>query len=241
MVRRFVVAAAVLAGFAFALTSVAQAGDPGTPHYPDLQTLKPTGMRVTQEGSPQRTYLRFTNIIANLGSGPLEIHGTYNPNTGNTDAFQSVKTHNASGTWSQYSSTPAGSFEFHPTHNHWHFSVFARYELRSVTPKGGIGPTIWALSDKVSFCVVDYARFDATLEHAGPRTYVTCNQTAMQGLAAGWADLYTWNLPGQELDITDVPNGTYWLVSTADPQNRLLETNNANNWAVSKVRLTHQP
>jgi hypothetical protein len=241
MIRRFAIIAAAFAGPVLALTNMAQAGDAGTPHYPDLVTFKLTHTRVVEDGATQRTLLRFTNVIGNRGAGPLELQPVYNATTGQTDAFQSVKTHNAGGVWSEYSRTPAGSYEFHAAHNHWHFADFARYELRSVTPRGGIGPVVHALSDKVSFCVIDIARFDATLEHAASATYWQCNQTSTNGLSVGWADLYLWNLAGQELDITDVPNGTYWLMSTVDPANHLLETNDFNNRAAVKVKLTHQP
>ena len=38
------------------------------------------------------------------------------------------------------------------------------------------------------------------------------------GISVGWRDDYYWRIPGQELDITTVPNGKYRLFVKADPQ-----------------------
>ncbi len=57
-----------------------------------------------------------------------------------------------------------------------------------------------------------------------------------QGLAVGWTDIYSLNLPGQEIDITDVPDGDYWLASEVDPDNKFCELNDDNN--VARVRVT---
>jgi hypothetical protein len=84
--------------------------------------------------------------------------------------------------------------------------------------------------------VIDIVSVAPALEHAGSQTYRTCNQTAVQGLSVGWGDTYTWNLAGQSLNVSSVRSGTYYLVSTADPGNILLETSDANNTAAVKVQ-----
>ena len=45
----------------------------------------------------------------------------------------------------------------------------------------------------------------------------------------GWGDEYDQVTPGQELDISSVPNGTYRIEITADPEHKLLETTRDNN------------
>ena len=50
-----------------------------------------------------------------------------------------------------------------------------------------------------------------------------------QGISVGWADVYDKGLDGQTIDITGVPTGKYWLSVTADPLNRLVESNENNN------------
>lgn len=53
----------------------------------------------------------------------------------------------------------------------------------------------------------------------------------------GWGDTYAWNLAGQWIDITGLGNGDYWLLSTADPENLLAETDDGNNTAAVKIRI----
>ena len=159
-----------------------------------------------------RSLLRFTTSIANLGDGALELRPRNNPRTRITLARQRIYTHDAGGAWTPQSETTVGHFQFHPAHNHWHFCDFATYELRNIASGGGIGNTVLATSGKVTFCMVDSSSVDPTLPHAAPFTYGPCTQTAPQGISVGWTDLYPASLPGQSLDITSLPAGSYWLV-----------------------------
>jgi len=236
--KRLIVAAIVLLSVPFALASVAQAGDPGTPHFPDLQTLPPSQLKLTRDRATGQRTLRFSNTVANLGDGVFELRPAHDPLTGTTLAYQRVYTHDAGGAWSLYSETAAGVFTFHLLHDHWHVNDFALYELRNVAPDGSIGSTVLATGGKITFCIMDTSSVQSSLEHSTGRIYKTCGgQNDTQGLSVGWADTYTWNLPGQSLDVTNVPTGTYYLVSTADPDNLFAETNDANNTAAVKVSI----
>ena len=53
----------------------------------------------------------------------------------------------------------------------------------------------------------------------------------------GWGDTYKYTLADQSIDITSVPDGIYWLISTADPDNRIAETNDANNATRLKIQI----
>jgi len=77
----------------------------------------------------------------------------------------------------------------------------------------------------------------STLQHASPKTYSACTRDQAQGISVGWADTYGWRLAGQSIDVSSVPDGTYWLVSTADPEGRLLETDDGNNTAAIRVAI----
>jgi hypothetical protein len=237
MKRLIAALAALLLAPVFALGAVAQAGDAGTPHNPDLQTLKPSDIRLQRDRTTGQKHLRFSNTIANLGQGALELRPVNSAANGTTDAYQRIYTHDAGGAWSPYSETQVGTFAFHAAHNHWHFGAFATYELRNVAADGSIGSTVYATSDKVSFCVIDIVSVNPSLEHASGDNYLGCSQNGVQGLSVGWGDIYTWDLAGQSLNVTNVANGTYWLVSTADPDNLLVETDNANNAGAVKVQL----
>jgi hypothetical protein len=217
------------------------ANPPGTIHYPDLQNLAPSDVGIDYDPATGQKLLRFTISIANLGQGPLEVAPVNNPATGTTDAYQRLYSHDSQGKWYLVSSNYVGTFDFHPEHNHWHFDNFARYELRNVAPDGSVGGTVLASNQKVSFCIRDDLLVNGSLLHAGAMTYTNCDQIRPQGITVGWADVYPWTLPDQNLDITGIPDGDYWLVSTADPLNLLNEGAGAledNNTGSVKVHIT---
>ena len=237
MNRLYTLITALLLAACSLAVSAAQAGDAGTPHYPDLQTLAPTDVHIQKDRSTGTRFLRFSNTVANLGQGRLEVMPINNAATGLTDAYQRVYTHNASGVWLIQNTVYAGTFAFHPEHGHWHFEGFALYELRGVAADGSIGTQVFGSSGKVSFCMLDTTRVTSTIEHSSPKTYSTCPRDQTQGISVGWADTYGWRLAGQSIDVSNVPDGTYWLVSTADPEDRLLETNDSNNAAAIRVAI----
>lgn len=93
-------------------------------------------------------------------------------------------------------------------------------------------------SQKTTFCIIDTTRLgDSTLVPAGNQTYTRCGQNDMTGLTVGWGDRYGWDLAGQEIDLNGLPDGYYWLVSTADFQQRLIETDETNNCAAAKIEI----
>lgn len=198
---------------------------------PDLKTATyPLHERsIDRTSQPGKVLLRFSNGVANVGRGRLEIRG--GAVTGTTQkVYQRIfNTHGG------YSTRLAGTFVYHPEHSHTHFDGFADYKLREVVGSSGVGDII-ARSDKVSFCLIDDVVYSSRVPNYSryPR-YRSCSSTA-QGISPGWVDVYDRRLFGQWIDITEVPSGEYWLESTADPQNRLKESNESNNTA--RVRVT---
>lgn len=108
-------------------------------------------------------------------------------------------------------------FEFAACHGHYHFKGFASYRLLD-----GQGAPV-ALGRKVSFCLLDTHRWDPQAEQE-PR--FDCEN---QGIQAGWADIYDGGLPGQWIDITGLPDGTYTLEITMNPERILTEADYTNN------------
>ncbi|MGH2539818.1 MAG: lysyl oxidase family protein, partial [Actinomycetota bacterium] len=60
-------------------------------------------------------------------------------------------------------------------------------------------------------------------------------------LPVGWGDTYYQYLPGQSFDITDLPNGTYFIKVIANPGGHLYEAARGNNASLRKVILRGRP
>jgi Lysyl oxidase len=116
---------------------------------------------------------------------------------------------------------PAGVALFHPEHNHWHQSAVAEFQIKKGDPYTG---TPVATGTKITFCFVDVEFIGNTgsQKKATPRTYWECNGD-LQGLASQWADSYHQSTPLQELEVTGLPAGEYYLTHNADPDNHWLE------------------
>jgi hypothetical protein len=60
-------------------------------------------------------------------------------------------------------------------------------------------------------------------------------------LDAGHGDTYYQSLPGQSFDITDVPNGAYYVQVLANPDGKLVERSRGNNSSLRKVVIGGTP
>ncbi|KAL9189438.1 hypothetical protein ACHAXT_009113 [Thalassiosira profunda] len=117
------------------------------------------------------------------------------------------------------------NFEWGDCHKHWHFKEFTYYELiNSVTGEIITGR-------KQAFCLMDIRRMDPS---AGGATYGCGNQ----GISAGWADIYSYNLDGQHIDITGVPAGTYELRVTINAGGAIAETDHTDNTVTYESLIT---
>ena len=93
-----------------------------------------------------------------------------------------------------------------------------------------------AASGKVSFCLLDLARYTAeTVPNAAAADVYTCDN---QGISVGWADVYAAGLEGQDIPLTGVADGLYKLRSLVDPNDRLHEEPNTNNVTEITIRIT---
>ena len=191
----------------------------GAALYPDLRTSLPSGLYF-ERGGDAHYRLRFDNTVGNYG-GRLEVAVD-----GNRHIYQNVYDQHVGGS-RVVRQKVASDLIFHPEHNHFHFKDFARYELLRKDSAGAYRTTSRSGS-KTTFCILDFVRI--TSSGATNPQYNTCGST-VQGLSAGWGDTYYASLAGQWIDVgtSMLSDGAYALRSTADPYNRLLETNDGNN------------
>jgi hypothetical protein len=213
---------------------------------PDLQTVVPAHVQI--QNKQQSEVLRFSNGIANRGEGPLQFRAEtvsedncngFNPcgdeeGGAVTVATQDVLDENGDVVYA----FAASEFEFHPTHNHWHIADVALFGVHralddgtggAYAPEPAVGVNGEAVSQKTTFCLIDWYKIDDNSPNK-ERTYWDCN-AATQGISPGWVDQYHQSTDDQDLDITGLPAGTYYLVSTANSDHAFLEPDYSNNTA----------
>ncbi|GGM50364.1 hypothetical protein GCM10007977_060130 [Dactylosporangium sucinum] len=207
---------------------------------PDLRPLPAGGMTVKHDAG--RDYLAFFATVWNAGPAPLVIDAYRWEETGTMDAYQYF----LDGDGRTVGWAPAGVLRWDDRdgHRHWHLADFASYRMldaqyRQVTT-----------SEKTGFCLSSTDPIDLTVPHAnwqpanndlrvgcGGRTVASLRQV----LDVGSGDTYRQDLPGQSFDITDLPNGTYYVEVTANPERRLYETDPSNNISQRQVVLAGPP
>ncbi|MFF8670230.1 lysyl oxidase family protein [Streptomyces sp. NPDC015242] len=222
------------------------AGKPSVPDVPkpDLRSLPAYGIIVSdgEKDIPGKDYLAFSANVWNAGPAQLVVDGFRSPGKAKMDAYQYF--YDAKG--KQVGYTPTGTMEWDPRpgHVHWHFTDFASYRLLKADKKEAVR------SGKEAFCLANTDAIDYTVKNANWHPFNTDLSTACgeensisvrEVLDVGSGDTYTQDLPGQSFDITDVPNGTYYIQVLANPEKRLKETNLDNNSALRKIVLGGKP
>ncbi|NUL23711.1 lysyl oxidase family protein [Streptomyces lunaelactis] len=220
---------------------VGRASVPNVPK-PDLRSLPAWDIGISdgEDGDvPGKDYMVFSANVWNAGPAPLVVDGFRSPGKDLMDAYQYF--YDAKGKQVGYS--PTGTMEWDPRvgHEHWHFTDFASYRLLRANQKEIVR------SGKEAFCLANTDAIDYTVKNANWHPNNTglstaCGQqsslSVREVLDVGSGDTYTQYRPGQSFDVTDLPNGTYYIQVIANPEKRLHETNLNNNVALRKVVLS---
>ena len=207
--------------------------------YPDLQVLTPTSQISIGNPTPSTREFRFTHVTWNAGAGPLEIRPNYNPGTMQSQGLQRLYTRNASGGLTAVMDVPIAipMYWVPPADYRFAFSSFGLYSDVS----GSIG-TLVVASPKVNFCMTGDTLVAGGLPNAPTSdAYAPSNcssPTGILGLSVGWGDEYDYTDPGEDIDITSLPDGVYWLRSIADPYHLFQESDRSNNVTDTQVRIS---
>ncbi len=193
---------------------------------PNLQPFPAFDLRIGTLSTGGKE-IRFCTRSWNKGAGPLElVAGETGPD--GQHVYQRV--YSSDGSHQDYF---VGRFEWHPTHNHFHFQDYALYYLEPIDAPGGSVKS----GTKTTFCVMDTNKVDGSLPGAPLNAvYATCGST-VQGMSVGWADTYGYNLTGQSVDFTGNPSGDYCLTIMVDSKARLLESNEDDNVSSTLLRV----
>jgi hypothetical protein len=200
---------------------------------PQLGALPSWGIRTSH--ASRRDWLDFGATVWVGGNAPLDVEGFHVPGSSRLAAYQYF--------WRDgkvIGRTRVGSMRYdnQQGHHHWHFEQFAQYRLLRADKRLAVR------SRKVGFCIAPTDAVDMLLPHATwqPALVGLDGQCGSPGalwvkeyLPVGWGDTYGQFKAGQAFDITDLPNGVYYIEIIANPQHRLYELSSAGNVSLRKV------
>jgi len=229
---RYIGLAIAVFGVILSLAAVSPAASVGE-KFPDLAPLSKYLKDRRVETSGGQTFLRFSTGVGNYGDGAVEVRGQRSSTSDPMIAIQRIYL-----TGGGFTEATIGTFTYHPAHGHWHLDYFAKFEL--IDSDGNVA----ASNDKAGFCLLDVERIKPPLSGASNQpVYTSCNQgdtsalsIGPHGISRGWTDIYRKYLADQSINITGVPAGSYTLRVTADPLDRIDESNEGNN--VTSVPVT---
>ena len=221
------------------LTPARRVVAPSPRTLPDLRPLPAYGISTYRHGG--RDFLTFGADVWNAGPAPLVVEGFRRDGEDLMDAYQYFFRNGE-----VVGRARAGSLEYDERrgHNHWHFKQFAAYRLLDSTKVGVVK------SGKEAFCLaptdaINLLKTGAILRPDRVGLATACGSIESlwirETLPVGWGDTYYQGLPGQAFDITDLPNGTYYVQVEANPLGRLYERNTQDDVALRKVILRGTP
>ena len=188
-----------------------------------------------QQGDDVSRCLRFTSGPFEDGGGPFQIDFDFAGDTTSQKpltAYQVVH-------WSDGSMTkqPAGTYDFHAIHGHFHYDGILDYELYAVTTPGAM--THVGDGNKSGFCPADEqigewhefnqdaaGTYNSGSDASGGNCFSFSN--GVLGLSTGWGDVYRWQRPGQYVDFDGLGDGDYVVQSIVDIQHNIWGTQRDN-------------
>jgi hypothetical protein len=207
----------------------------GIPKFPDLVQRPPSAL-VIERARNGRWLLGFTSMVDNRGPGVLWITAHRAGRESVMDVRQLLQLRGGG----VRVDAPSGELHYvvAPPHYHWHFLGFVHAELRTA------GDFVLRVRDhKSGFCLADHYGTAPGIPHGPPRFLSNCEQfhpdarSVQEGESVGYTDKYPAFFHGQQLDITGLRAGTYWLVHRANEDFHLRESRYDDNVASLLIRL----
>jgi hypothetical protein len=206
---------------------------------PDLVALP--GWGISTYSRKGHDYLGFNSTEWNAGPGTMVVEGFRGTDDDTMDAFQYFLVDGE-----PIGRAQIGELEFHAGggHNHWHFEEFTQYSMLDAAKSQIL------ISGKQSWCLVNTDALDLTLPNANLQGYGGDLFTSCGGpgalwvrevLDVGWGDTYGQYVKGQAFDITDLPNGRYYIRVHVNPTGSMFEASTDNNIEDRLIRLRGKP
>lgn len=193
---------------------------------PDLREAVP--QQIGLQNDHHKSYLRISTSIANTGTGQWQMKAVI-PAT--PDLPQGAEQQLLDSNGNLAFSAVVSQFEYHPAHKHFHIAAVSEYQLFTAGGPSDTDPSnneaVGIGSEKVTFCLIDWIKISDNSPNT-ERAYSACDGE-FQGVSPGWMDQYHQDLEGQELNVTDLASGYYFLVLTANPEHHFIESDFSNN------------
>jgi hypothetical protein len=176
----------------------------------------------------EKDLLGFASTLWNAGPAPFVVEGFRRSGEDVMDAYQYFYDGDE-----VVGRAPIGTMEYDVRrgHNHWHFEQFASFSLLDHTKANVVKST------KQSFCIVPTDAVDLTVEGADWDPWAVGFGTVCGGeraiwvremLEPGWGDTYYQQMAGQSFNITNVPNGWYYVEVRVNTNSAILQTTTEN-------------
>lgn len=246
-------------------TCVCPGGTAGCDLLPDM-TASAKEIQLNHSESPGA--LEISNATPNIGYGPIEIYGMDSCFCGTTPVpcgtvcpnGEEIKHLIKQRIYVKIPGTDtlgfydrrAGEMTYHPTHNHLHVDNWSSYTIRSATSNPDA--TTWPILGrgvKQSFCLINLGKCPNNPGECVDKNGITLTSFPnynfgfqsgcglQQGIYPGNYDVYSMSL-NDPIDLTNVCNGNYYIVSITDPNNNFLESDETNNWVAVPITLAQQ-
>lgn len=179
--------------------------------------------------------LRFTSGPFEDGGGPFQIDFDF---AGDTTAQNPLTAYQVVH-WSDGTTTkrPAGTYDFHAIHGHFHYNDILDYELYAVSAPGAL--THVSKGNKSGFCPADEqigewhqfnqdtaGTYNSGSDASGGNCFSFSN--GVLGLSTGWGDVYRWQRPGQYVDFDGLGDGYYVVQAIVDSAHNIWGTQDDN-------------
>jgi len=216
--------------------------NPPTRVLPDLSPLPSWGINLSLNRRTASERIAFGATVWVGGHARLDVEGFRSNGSPVMKAWQYFYKNGR-----VVGRTRAGTmgFDGKPSHQHWHFEQFAHYRLLAANK------TTVLKSRKVGFCIAPTDSINLVLPHAlwqptflGFEGSACGSPTALwvrEMLPLGWGDTYFQFIAGQSFNITNLPNGVYYIEISANPRHVIHESNYKNNVSLRKIILGGTP
>ena len=220
-------------------SAVPQLNDPPADALPDLVSM-PSFDISTAHTKSGHDLLSFSADVW-VSHAPLDVEGFRSNGSPVMKAYQYFS---ENGTVVGRAAVGTMGFDNLPGHHHWHFEQFARYQLLNAAK------SVVVRSQKIGFCISPTDAVDLTQPTAVWQPSVTgfagqCGFPSalwvQEYMPVGWGDTYPGSVAGNSFDITNLPNGTYYIQIQANPLGLLHETTTSNDVSLRVVRLGGKP